>query len=472
MTTTSVAPATTERPAMGRPGAAKPAGQPGTVPGQFAALMLQADEEALAPDASDTGATELTASDAKGTETESTSTDTPRADTAQLALQALLDWRSLGAAKATESSGPGAPETPKALLVAASAQQAKPTADAVQQEPLALQTNFPPGKSSEGAVTLPPGITAGTLGDADKLAAGKLALDAAPNPTPQVQTPTATPGLPTPSTDVGAAVQTFGKGKLNPVNKALASGNTRTAGAATGEAALTATAAGNPKTPEPTEHIRSTVELANRGSELDNSNEARAPERSETLEPLAVGARTGNGSPTGDGTQQALTADTGGASAPTGPDAAGAPESFSNMFQSQMDEVGSQISYWSAQGAQRASFTVGSAQDMPVEVTLSFADGALDVTFETEEEGVRELLESQAHEALQQLMDAQGIVLGGVSVGGGRSQAQRDSGSESTTVDMVERGRSRKPAAESDATPLAARRTPEIMTATKLDLYA
>jgi flagellar hook-length control protein FliK len=142
------------------------------------------------------------------------------------------------------------------------------------------------------------------------------------------------------------------------------------------------------------------------------------------------------------------------------------------MFQSQMDEVGSQISYWSAQGAQRASFTVGSAQDMPVEVTLSFADGALDVSFETEEEGVRELLENQAHEALQQLMDAQGIVLGGVSVGGGRSQAQRDSGNESTTVDMVERGRNRKPAAGSDATPPAARRTPEIMTATKLDLYA
>lgn len=471
MTTTAVALATTERPAMGRPGTAKPAGQPSAVPGQFAALMLQADEEVVAPDASETAATELTPTDKNNAETETASINTPGADTAQLALQALLDWRSQEPNKSTEpSSSTSTPDTPKTLWLAASAQQLKPTRDAEPQGPLALQTNWSPGKSCEGVVTLPPGMTTGTPGDADKFTVSKTSLDAAANPTAQV--PTMTPGLPRPTADVNAAVQAMGKGKPNPTNKTGSNMNGHPAGAANGETAPSAVANGTTKPPEPTDHVRSTVDLANRGPGQDNSSETRAPERSETLEPRAIESRTGHGSPMGDGTQQALMADAGGTAAPTGSTAASAPESFPGLLQAQMDEVGSQISYWSAQGAQRASFTVGSAQDMPVEVILSFTDGALDVAFETEEDGVRDLLENQAHEALQQLMDAQGIVLGEVSVGGGRSQAQRDSGNEGTTLDIADRGQNRKPAVGSAATPTAARRAPEIMTATKIDLYA
>lgn len=472
MTTTAVALATTERPAMGRPGTAKPVGQPDAVLRRFAALMLQADEEVLAPDASETVAAELTPSDKNDAETEAVSITATGADTAQLALQALLDWRSLRPNKSTEPSSTFTTETPRTLLVSTSAQQVKLTSDAGPQGLLALQTNWPPGKSCEGVVTLSPGITAGTPADADKLAAGNMSLDAAASPTAQVSTSAAIPGQPRPTSDVNAAVQAMGKGKPNLTNKAGSNINRHPAVAASGETALATVATGNTKPPEPTEHVRSTVDLANRGPGQDNSSQARAPERSETLEPRAIESRTGYGLAMGDGIQQALTADAGGTAAPTGPNAASAPESFPGLFQAQMDEVGSQISYWSAQGAQRASFTVGSAQDMPVEVTLSFTDGALDVTFETEEDGVRELLENQAHGALQQLMDAQGIVLGGVSVGGGRSQAQRDSGNERTTVDIVDRGQNRTPAVESGTAPTTARGAPEIMTATKIDLYA
>jgi flagellar hook-length control protein FliK len=195
-------------------------------------------------------------------------------------------------------------------------------------------------------------------------------------------------------------------------------------------------------------------------------------EITKTVDPMAVTARSGTEYPSGNGTQQAMTAVPGGASVALGQDVAAAPDSFANLFQAHMDETGSQVSYWSAQGAQRANFTVGSAQDMPVEVTLSFVDGTLEVAFETEEQGVRELLENHAHEALQLLMEAQGIVLGGVSVGGGRPHAQRDTGAGNSTVDLSARGRGRKVEPLADPVASVARRTPETMTANKLDLYA
>jgi flagellar hook-length control protein FliK len=142
------------------------------------------------------------------------------------------------------------------------------------------------------------------------------------------------------------------------------------------------------------------------------------------------------------------------------------------MFQQHMDEVGAQISYWTAQGAQRASFTIGSAEDGPLEVKLSFTDGELAVAFETDKESVREVLQNGAQEALQRLMEAQGISLGQVSVGGGRTNTPQDNHpAEQPTLDLARRGRGVASAASAAQSPVSPR-VPNIMTATKLDFYA
>jgi hypothetical protein len=93
MTTTHVAPTTAERHAMSKPATAKPAGQPGAVPGHFAALMVQADEQASPTEARETSTTGSSTQEEDYAERSAAAAT--RADTTHLALQALLDWRSL-----------------------------------------------------------------------------------------------------------------------------------------------------------------------------------------------------------------------------------------------------------------------------------------------------------------------------------------------------------------------------------------
>ena len=494
MTTTSVAPTSTERTALNRQGAAKPNGQQGSAAGQFAALMLQADEDAPkaealgldtpTPETSDTGEAKKETG----------------AEAAQLALQALLDWRSLTTAQPAEpsvkgsvatgstadtqrgtplrSDGPSTmPSGQTSNALAQLPQSASSTPKTVEAAAVAL-TNAQPAQLPQSAGSQPKTAEAAavalTNAEADRLSAMRLNADAPVNTNVTSNAVGQNSTLNTPqlaNADVNSSLQLVSKAKSGA--KTPTASNTRATTTGTSDTQAGSTSAVNTKALESAEHMRSTLEFAARGNATDDSPELPSVERSDVLDINAVASLPGSESPTGDGLAQAHAGgDTGAAAGPAGTEASASAEAFTEVFQSQMDEVGSQISYWSAQGAQRASFTVGSDQDNPVEVTLAFSEGSLEVNFETEEAGVRELLENNAHDALQHLMEAQGIVLGAVSVGGGRSNAQRDKEAGNATVDLAQRGRTAKVGASTDAALPSARRTPEIMTATKLDFYA
>jgi len=142
-------------------------------------------------------------------------------------------------------------------------------------------------------------------------------------------------------------------------------------------------------------------------------------------------------------------------------------------FQDQMDEVNSQITYWATQNVQKANFTVSNEEGAPLEVSLSFSDGELNVAFETDEAGVREMLANGAQESLQHLLEAQGISLGSVSVGQGRnhSSSQQDDRDTTPTVELTRRNQ-RQSMTGTDINRPQGLRSPQIMTATKLDFYA
>ncbi len=479
MSTTSVTPAAAERASANKPAqAAKPNGQSNSTPGQFAALMLlQADEEPTSAVADTTA--QAPAEDAD-TERPKADERTP-ADAAQLALQALLDWRGVisGSQANTPQAATANPgNTPDGRALERSG---APLTDAIT--PLV----------SEGTSLVPSGLaldggtnpnkpaqkpdSAGTLlantgawappspNDTELQAALAKATEQQPPAADTTRTQQAPAAVNAGWADTGAASPLS---KTRPGSaKANAIGSVRTGTVAMAEATAGAQATANTgKMPETVGHIRSTLGLAGRSDATENPAPNTA-EQAGALEPTAVTGPQGPDATAGEGIQQAEIP----APSPTAPDATPAPEAFADMFQQHMDDLGAQISYWSAQGAQRASFTIGSAEDGPLEVKLSFTDGELAVSFETDEESVREVLQNGAQEALQRLMDAQGIALGNVSVGGGRANTPQDNASERPTVELAQRGRGLKTATTD--TPVATTpRAPNIMTATKLDFYA
>ena len=192
-------------------------------------------------------------------------------------------------------------------------------------------------------------------------------------------------------------------------------------------------------------------------------------EKTGALEPTAVSGAQGAAFPTGEGIHQPDLA-THVAAAPT--DGSTNTEAFASVFQQQMDEVGAQVSYWAAQGAQRASFTVGSDSDTALDVAITLSGGELTIAFETDEANVREVLQDSARDALQALLEPQGITLGEVSVSGGQAQhAAPDNGGRPTTLEWAQRGRGAA-GAEQETAPPPLPRKPQIMTATQLDFYA
>lgn len=508
MTTTSFEPASAERHTVGRLGklgTARPTGQSGSLPGQFAALMLLQANEDASPNATGNGMTPPEDESKNPFEVDA-KTDLPTGtDAAQLALQALMDWRGHTAVPSTVADaaktvgtavskldGPNRPIDAATLITAVSPPSAgdgignsapakftsthadapgKPfTANATdnlsQTDSSKLYAKAPELSQNSGF-----GAPTGLPLDGHKNAPLSTATEPSANTPPpgSVLHAALTPAT---SNEIGPNQQTAGKGKPNSTAKLLNPGNTRNNISGTNETAATAPTGLNINQPEPTEHIRSTVDLGLRESNVENMTDAPKTEQSTALEVNAVTAGHHADSPTGDNLQQAKGSDEGTVATPTGTEASSATESFSNVFQNQMDEVSSQISYWSAQGAQRASFTIGSAHDTQVAVTLSFAQGSLDVTFETDESSVRELLENNAKEALQQLMEAQGIVIGGVSVGAGRSQTRQESEPSDSTTNLARRTKANRAADAAITSPSTSRQTAPIITATKLDLYA
>jgi flagellar hook-length control protein FliK len=136
-----------------------------------------------------------------------------------------------------------------------------------------------------------------------------------------------------------------------------------------------------------------------------------------------------------------------------------------------MDELGGQLAYWSAQGSQRASLTLGEAGDSPLEVSLSLKDGTVDIAFESATPEVREALRLSAQDLLHTLLDAHGLSLGGVSVGGGQTSGEHAAHTPQNMVQAPAVREATGRTGQEPPTPAPVRRPP-VLSAHKLDLFA
>ncbi len=94
-----------------------------------------------------------------------------------------------------------------------------------------------------------------------------------------------------------------------------------------------------------------------------------------------------------------------------------------------------QISYWAAQGIRNAELTVAGDGSDPVQVSIAMTGNEAHVEFRSEQAGTRELLANSVAD-LQQMLNSEGMVLSGVSVGssgahgGGRESRPRPDGAQ------------------------------------------
>ena len=142
-----------------------------------------------------------------------------------------------------------------------------------------------------------------------------------------------------------------------------------------------------------------------------------------------------------------------------------------------MEELGAQIAYWSTQGNQRASLTIGEGSNAPLDVKIAFENGEVHVQFETDESEVRDALNLSAEDTLNRMLEARGMSLGDVSVGSGQAK-------ESPSSAFSDSGRQEKGSTSSSAHPGSAstgtspttagtsRRPAAIISANKLDFFA
>ncbi|MBC7683470.1 MAG: flagellar hook-length control protein FliK [Ferruginibacter sp.] len=95
--------------------------------------------------------------------------------------------------------------------------------------------------------------------------------------------------------------------------------------------------------------------------------------------------------------------------------------------------VADQVSYWISQGIQNAELTFNGADAQPVQVSISLSGNEAHVEFRTDQLETRDLLAGAASH-LKDLLQSQGMVLSGVSVGssgsGGSNARERRAPSE------------------------------------------
>lgn len=220
------------------------------------------------------------------------------------------------------------------------------------------------------------------------------------------------------------------------------------------------------------------------------ANRAAVPRAATTLSETGVTARTDttesestspsvalanpvdpSAPPTGAGSDGAG-ADTGTATMPTTVDAPTTPAH--DAMEQTMERLSAQVSYWATQGSQRASLTIADDQAGPIDVSISFEKGEVSVHFETEEDSVREALQSGAEDILNRLLEAKGMTLGSVSIGLGQNDHRQPPQQQSAPTD-TDRGGTRVQQATSstgDTSSAAPRRAPDIISANKLDFFA
>lgn len=103
------------------------------------------------------------------------------------------------------------------------------------------------------------------------------------------------------------------------------------------------------------------------------------------------------------------------------------------------EALGTQISVWSAANTKRASMTVDLGQERALEVDVALNDGKAQVAFRTDDQQVRNNLQTQAETILADLLARAGIALDGLSVGAqhsGQGRGQGEQGQPATRVQL------------------------------------
>lgn len=532
-TTTAPSPSSERTTATHKPTPVRPGHtQAGTAAGQFAALLLlQADESSV----SDAESTALLPS-AEGEVPHSAGQDTNHPAPPlgmESALQGLLGWRNYAGSAVSTSAAVGAntsqasPSTPTptvqpdTLNVAATLLPTGPNgAPATTLAPFALASvsATAPAVALSSADLPAPAVGVPAKGVANDLAptaaagasplplatpsaplaattgADGVAKPAMPGPSlaattqeprsPGNELPTAQP--PTAASGKAAADAPYGATSTPEASGARSKpANTRQA---TGARLMQALPTGTASTTGP-----STISLGLRGTPSDMTTEAprqslaravagvsashvpaeatsASPEATES--PVAMVQAAGPGAdPSGAGSGGAG-ADTAATTEVVVPDPAQATPS--DTMEHTMERLSAQVSYWATQGAQRANLTIGGDQADPLNVTIAFEKGEINVHFETDEESVREALQTGAEEILNRLLEAKGMTLGSVSIGLGLSDSRQPPAFQQSPEPGDKLGQRSVRASHglADTMTAATRPAPQIISANKLDFFA
>ena len=139
-----------------------------------------------------------------------------------------------------------------------------------------------------------------------------------------------------------------------------------------------------------------------------------------------------------------------------------------------MAQLSAQMSYWAAQGSQRANLTIAGENNQPIDVSVSFEKGEVSVHFETDEASLRDALAQGGDEVLQRMLEAKGMTLGNVSVGAGQADGRQSPPPETPQTPAQGSGSRTavtQPGTDNTGSAPAPRHRP-IISANKLDLFA
>lgn len=463
-TTTAPTPSSERVAPPHKPGLVKPGhSQASAVPGQFAALLLLQADESPAPDTEPAGTfTGSAGKDALAAPHDPDEPDPPTHQGMETALLGLLSWRSYG--------------VPLQGAAAATAGAAVPSSPGLVAPPLQATAPGPMATTPAGPQALNQPAATGTglpVLTAESPSSGSEPATVQPQPS-QGKGVGGMPPAASSSTEATGPRAKPGSARL-----ALAALQAQSTLAGTSQA--------------PMASMTSTVSLGLKGNPSDMTSQAArqgamrpAANLSETntLTEATSSAAEGPESPVTTAQPAGRSADSpgagsGGPGADTGATAeVAAPDTTQtaphDAMEQTMERLSAQVSYWATQGSQRANLTIAGDQAGPLNVSIAFEKGEINVHFETDEESVREALQTGAEEILNRLLEAKGMTLGSVSIGLGQSDARQAPNSQQAPDNSGREGvraaRAQRASADTPAT--AARPSPHIISASKLDFFA
>ncbi|MDW8336808.1 MAG: flagellar hook-length control protein FliK, partial [Tepidimonas sp.] len=112
-------------------------------------------------------------------------------------------------------------------------------------------------------------------------------------------------------------------------------------------------------------------------------------------------------------------------------------------LQQTLETVGAQVTLWQAGRAQHASLTFEEGWDEPLAVDVSLDQGVAHLSFRTDDEAARRLIQTQAPQVLADALARAGLTLGQLDVGGRQSSPQENERPAPRTLRVAASGDSR-----------------------------